>query len=113
MSGVSHFVPRPLPPSGHDWRKFGNPPPNNYFKSREVNFNDFDYGYDTNYDYDYGQYDCYPEYVEYEQYPDNHINNYSYAQPDTSEAFVEEIVPNPEPSENKNFQKIPESDKRK
>lgn len=45
MSGVSHFVPKPLPPPGHDWQKFGNPPPSNYFKTREVNFNEFDYDY--------------------------------------------------------------------
>lgn len=68
MSGVSHFVSKPLPPTntltGHDWSKFGNPPPTNYFKTREVNLNDCysdsDYyvdNYDTNCDYyDYSEY---------------------------------------------------------
>lgn len=77
MSGVSHFVTKPLPPRipGHDWQKFGNPPPSNYFRSRELNFNefcdynDYEYGndgndsanynyYNTDYDYNdyYGQY---------------------------------------------------------
>jgi hypothetical protein len=44
MSGVSHFVPRNLPlsnqMSGHDWRRSGNQPPTNYFKTREMNYND-------------------------------------------------------------------------
>lgn len=79
MSGVSHFVPKPLPPSGHDWRKFGNPPSNNYFKTRDVNFGDFSdphdyndfYNYDyNNYsDYDYCNYDQHAEYyTDYDQY---------------------------------------------
>lgn len=55
MSGVSHYVTKPLPPtglSGHDWSKSGNPNPSNYFKSREMNFNEC-VGYDGYY---------YPEY---------------------------------------------------
>lgn len=43
MSGVSHYVAKdkPLPGqlSGHDWRKNGNPPPSNYFKTKEMNMN--------------------------------------------------------------------------
>lgn len=43
MSGVSHYVSRQLPQipalTGHDWRKFGNPGPSNYFKTRETNYN--------------------------------------------------------------------------
>lgn len=69
MSGVSHFVTKALPPTiqGHDWRKFGNPPPTNYFKSREVNFNEVD--------------DCYyPDYYyEPTDYPEtDYGNNYDY-----------------------------------
>lgn len=41
MSGVSHYVSKPMPVRGHDWSKFGNPPPTNYFRSREANFNYF------------------------------------------------------------------------
>lgn len=70
MSGVSHFVQKTLPPSsfatGHDWRKFGNPPPTNYFKSREMNFNDcMGYDYDPSYEY---QNEYYADYETYE-YP--------------------------------------------
>jgi hypothetical protein len=50
MSGVSHFVSKPMPPSGHDWRRQGNPPPSNYFKTRDVNVNDC-WTYDPNFDY--------------------------------------------------------------
>lgn len=93
MSGVSHFVPRPLPPSGHDWRKFGNPPPNNYFKSRDVNMTDcetyYDY-YDDNYDYytsDY--YDCdgatYDDYYNYNYYENQPQVDTSYELPVMSE----------------------------
>lgn len=67
MSGVSHFATKPLPPSGHDWRKFGNPPPSNYFKTRDVNVNDcvtyddyynaiYSECYEPYYDTDYGDY---------------------------------------------------------
>lgn len=52
MSGVSHFVSKPMPTRGHDWTKSGNPPPSNYFKTRELNFNECPY-------YTYGPYyDC-------------------------------------------------------
>lgn len=40
MSGVSHFVSRPLPRNTHDWSRHGNPPPSNYFKTRDVNINE-------------------------------------------------------------------------
>lgn len=95
MSGVSHFVPRQLPPTGHDWRKFGNPPPTNYFKTREVNFNEFDY--DPNMTYycdDYNNYpDCYQEYYSCEPYPDY----YNYEQHPYSESpVVEEVAQSPD-----------------
>lgn len=65
MSGVSHYVAKTLPVrTPHDWTKFGNPPPSNYFKTRELNFNElYDQNpYDPYYDY-YGDtyqqdYDC-------------------------------------------------------
>lgn len=89
MSGVSHFVPRTLPPTLHDWRKSGNPPPSNYFKTREVNFNEFDSDYnDYNYEYDYGYLDydqpyCTYDYSEYPYYQEP----YSYSET----AIVEEV----------------------
>lgn len=101
MSGVSNYVERRLPStgmSGHDWRKHGNPPPTNYFKTREINFNDFD-GYDNYY---CDEYDSFPEYYQdyypCEQYPDY----YSYDQYSHSEPPVVEEV---DQTSDKNFQK--------
>lgn len=68
MSGIQRFTPKPLPPTkmltGHDWNKHGNPPPSNYFKSREMHMNECaahndsyynyyepEYNYDTDYNY--------------------------------------------------------------
>lgn len=69
MSGISHPVARPLPLTRqfHDWRIHGNPPPNNYFKTREVNTNEI---YEPTYDYEYDYYDSY--------YDQNEINNEYY-----------------------------------
>lgn len=50
MSGVSHFAPRVLPPTTHDWSRHGNPPPTNYFKTRDVNVNECT-PYDDYYNY--------------------------------------------------------------
>lgn len=73
MSGVSHYVTRQLPPTppaiaGHNWTKSGNPPPTNYFKSKEVNYNSFidNSLYDEHADY-YDPYYVLSEYVEYQQ----------------------------------------------
>lgn len=74
MSGVQKFYPRPLPPAGgarHDWRIHGNPPPSNYFKTREMNMN---VCYDNNY---YPDYDYEPDYNYYAQ-----SNNETYNHPD-------------------------------
>jgi len=44
MSGVSRYVARERPsfgqPGVRDWRTHGNPPPSNYFKTREMNINE-------------------------------------------------------------------------
>ncbi|AAA92248.1 ORF A [Trichoplusia ni TED virus] len=73
MSGVQHFVPKTLPVmTGHDWRKSGNPPPNNYFKTRELNVNEF-YSSDDSYnsvDY-YSEPGC-------DYYTDYYNNPYDY-----------------------------------
>lgn len=65
MSGVQHFTPKPML-SGHDWRRSGNPPPNNYFKSREMNVNECA-AYDDSYNTDGYCYE--PEYY-YNDYSD-------------------------------------------
>lgn len=75
MSGIQNFNPRPLPHTsmtGHDWRKFGNPPPTNYLKSREMNMNECLPYEDMCYNYqDY----CYePEYNYYSEHDDYNTN---------------------------------------
>ena len=74
MSGVSHYVPRQLLPV-NDWRRSGNPPPSNYFKTREMNLNEMTDYYDPYFypDYYYEQPDYYyvcepydfPEFYDY------------------------------------------------
>lgn len=73
MSGVQHVTPRvlPLTATAHDWRRFGNPPPNNYFKSREVNFNEC--AYDDSYYQDY-----YHDTEYYNDASDGHYNDMTY-----------------------------------
>lgn len=112
MSGVSHFVPKPLPPTGHDWRKFGNPPPNNYFKTRDVNFNDFSDSYEHNDfpDYDYNNYPD-NEYYNCDQYAEYHSD---YQQYYSNEPAVTVSELNDPPNNNDaNFQTILKSEKPK
>lgn len=100
MSGVSHFVTKPLPPAmtGHDWRRSGNPPPTNYFKTREMNYNETSDNNDFNYYADpyYEMTDYYNDYSDYYdpnqaelQYYDVHDDNGQYSleapQPSTSQ----------------------------
>lgn len=80
MSGISHYVAKQLPLTGHDWSKSGNPPPTNYFKTREMNINEcydnngyyypdndyYTHDYDPNYYIDYTNYDA--DYNNYEIY---------------------------------------------
>lgn len=69
MSGVSHPVARVLPPTNmHDWRNYGNPPPSNYFTTREANVNEFfvqepDFDYYVPEDLYYCDYDYIPDCV--------------------------------------------------
>lgn len=111
MSGVSHFTPKPLPLRGHDWTKQGNPPPSNYFKSRQLNLNEcYDQTYDDPYMYyDPNEYEYY--YAEPVEYPYDYYydqpplpmteNNISYENSDSQDTE----------SQNQNFQKTPKSDK--
>lgn len=116
MSGVSHFTTKPLPPSGHDWRKFGNPPPSNYFKTREMNFNQC-LGYDEQYylnnddtnepDCNY-EIECMPNDSYYETYdcyatpstPYHDMHNFSLDDDDRA--------PEPQPSASTSGQNFPE-----
>lgn len=112
MSGVSHYVARPFAPRApHDWSRAGNPPPSNYFRVREFNYNDFN---------DQLQYEYYNDYfnnVEY--YPHEYFdyNNYvypsEYEQPQFTDSYVIEEVKDVQSPEKEDFQKAPISDKSK
>lgn len=79
MSDVKTYIPKVLPPTGHDWTRHGNPPPSNYLRAREMNINEtaeYDYAcYDPNYAYE--PYD-YPDY----DYNRNYSPDYSSLQND-------------------------------
>ncbi|CAF4890420.1 unnamed protein product [Pieris macdunnoughi] len=68
MGGVSHYVSKTFPPkpifTGHDWSRHGNPPPSNYFKFKDVNFNEVQDQYDYEY-YSYNDYYYDPYYQEH------------------------------------------------
>lgn len=113
MSGVSHFVSRPMPARAHDWTKSGNPPPSNYFKARELNLNECPR-------YEYGPYyDSSGYYYLDSEYNNNFVcvNDDNY-----NDQFIVVEVPN-ETSEplteskpstsNEDFQKDTKSDKQK
>lgn len=111
MSGVSHFVPRPLPPTNRqDLRNFQNPPPNNYFKTREMNFNEFESDYDEyGYDYYYSDDD---QYYYTCAYPDNLY--YQEPLPYSEPSIEEEVLETPSTvTTNANFQKESRSEKPK
>lgn len=123
MSGVSNFMPKTLPPSsfirGHDYMKSGNPPPNNYFRTREMNFNDC-----INYD------PCYEEYcTDYNPYYENtenleYFTDYEsqlcleypeacYEDPNIYKEETPQVPQTQAQSNDQNFQKLSKSDKRK
>lgn len=111
MSGVSHYVEKRLPLTGHDWRKHGNPPPTNYFKTRELNFNEFDEsGYDNSYYWDYNMYSDFSGPAYHEDYyypcePEYYPGQYSYPESPVVEELKEE--------KDENFQKESSSEKPK
>lgn len=128
MSGVSHFSARPMRPNVfgnnvHDWNKSGNPPPSNYFKTREMNFNNCmnyepnDYYYSDDYnDYNINMpYDFYDssnyqynneyEFQLHDQYPQATLENVSDDQNYSAETLNNDS--------NKDFQLAPNLEKRK
>lgn len=128
MSGVSHFQTRTLPPSsglgGHNWMRSGNPPPNNYFKSREMNFNECSDYYDYNYYPDYYPDDTYTYYNDnpnctYQEvtYDYDNCDQYEpYDLPEDTNRFHDDSLQDqPQPSTSKapeqNFQKAQPSRK--
>lgn len=114
MSGVSHFVTKPLPPtnalSGHDWYKSGNPPPTNYFKTREMNFSECvdnssydDYYYNEYYEPYYGDesdcqyaYECEPSYASIQEHvvehPQSSRNDTGVTKSKTTDQNFQEIL---------------------
>lgn len=108
MSGVSHFVSRPMPVRGHDWTKSGNPPPSNYFKSREINLNEcYEYPYyELYYDNSYDERNC-----DYYEQPDYTYYDMSLSMPqqstcaDTHGATSEETQAKVTTPNEENFQK--------
>lgn len=127
MSGVQSFTPKVLPPtapvyrlSGHDWSKHGNPPPSNYFKTREMNLNEC-------YNDAYVDYYCepdsnyYSDFYEYPAYTSDYVNyaDYEHYGPDPAQVYevpnVHDAPIEPQPSANyqENFQKTSGSDKPK
>lgn len=103
MSGVQHFTPRALPmASGHDWRKFGNPPPNNYFKTREINLNEFTLPDNAYYSAEYcyePEYECYTDFNDYNT-PYNYDYNTNMTCNDITygNQIIQETEPQPGPS---------------
>lgn len=104
MSGVSHYVTKERPiggqQSGHDWRKYGNPPPSNYFKTREMNMNEISDYYQPEY-YEYSvpegyQFVDHPEY--YYAEPVYYVDNEPYYQSSYETAPASCIEPEPSSS---------------
>lgn len=119
MSGVSHFVPKPLPPKipGHDWQRLGNPPPSNYFKTKELNFNqtyednDYDY-YSPSYDYQYDVYSNYNyDYDPYEYQYNTHVPcEFPYeSDPQHHGLPPHQAIESPQPSTSQKEQDFPNS----
>lgn len=114
MSGVTPFVTKHLPLTGRDWRQFGNPPPSNYFKTREVNFNetdaDYNYSNDMYFGPDYDDCSYYDDYYAHEQYPYyEHEQQYHYQEA----PVVEEVEPSVASPNNEDFRKGSKPEKRK
>lgn len=102
MSGVSHYVTKPMSNrQPWDWSKLGNPPPSNYFKTRELNFNDSCDPYDKYYENEY--YLDYPDHREYYYEQPQLSDTYTVEEPDTSTV-------DSTPIETQNFREDPKSD---
>jgi hypothetical protein len=125
MSGVSNYAARPPRPNNfgnaHDWTKSGNPPPSNYFRSREVNFNDCmpyeipqDEYYGDNY-YNYMPYEPY-EHADYcydNEYVAQQFDKYpQVASEDPNDAQHQLVTPY-RGDDNQDFQKSPKFEKQK
>lgn len=112
MSGVSHFVSRPLPATNSwNWALQGNPPPSNYLKTRDVNVNECS---------NYGEAYYYPDPSDY-LYNDPYNQDYFYFNDYTYDNDIPEQtdgtndIDNPgtvdqqQPSTSQDFQKAPKS----
>jgi hypothetical protein len=123
MSGVSHYAAKPMPLTGHDWRRQGNPPATNYFKTREMNLNEcypqYDYEPHNDMYYDPYQSNYYCEYPE-QYYNESSEENMYYPMPcppdnalPTGMTTQIEEIPNDESRQEEDFHKDRISNKRK
>lgn len=91
MSGVSHYVSKPFPSqTPYNWTRNGNPPPSNYFKSREVNFNEF-----------YEQAEQYQPYYDYYQYESDFYDQPEFTDSSYYTCYPETLPPQDEPNDDK------------
>lgn len=113
MSGVQHYSPRVVPHglmTGHDWRKSGNPQPNNYFKTREMNVNECA-GYDDSYSYMTPDYYYEPDYTYSADNNNYEYNTYPAVEYDTNVTYydsndnqvTDEGIPEPQLSTSGNY----------
>ncbi|CAK1540651.1 unnamed protein product [Leptosia nina] len=119
MSGVSHYVTRERPLTtqltGHDWRKHGNIPASNYFKTKEMNMNECD-SYENYYYPEYYNCDAYDYYYAGNDfyYPESYCVEQS-CEPlnECPSGYSDEPQPSTSSVEEQDFQKRMKSDKSK
>lgn len=119
MSGVQQFVPKTLPHTsmtGHDWFKSGNPPPTNYFKTRDMNVHEcasYDDYYPADYYYEPEYY--YTDYVDYNTTNNDYNPDMTYYEATYNNNLTDEIEPQPGPSnvKDEDFRSIKSSKKPK
>lgn len=110
MIGVQHYSSRMVPRDNRD--KSGNSPPNNYFKTREMNVNECA-DYDDSYSYMTPDYYYEPDYAysvdnnnyEYNTYPvveyDTNVTYYDSTDNQVTDEDIKE--PQPQPSTSGNY----------
>lgn len=116
MSGIQRFTPKPLPHTkmitGHDWSKYGNPQPTNYFKTRDLNMNECAAYHDSYYGYCQPESDYYTDYSDSGFAPDFTYEP-TYYETTTEHQLPDEYQPQAGPShEEQDFQEVSNSLKR-
>lgn len=114
MSVVSHLPSRP-PGSSWNWSRQGNPPPSNYFKTRDVNINECT-GEDTEHFYPSDPYNFY--YLDPNDYYEYNYSNYPYDcdTPQQLDSNQDDLLTNddqPQPPNSQDFPRDPKLNKLK